>query len=193
MCVGVAYMRPALIPHQMGRIYAAPTPRICNGGTRQTYRAAPAALSHGWSLIRLPSFRRKPESIFTPFAFRQGSRASAGNETPSFMRPHPQMDSGFRRNDGEHARLGGASLSPLWTFSTIPIRGVGGGTPLPRDFSTAPPRGNGCQVLWNGEMIVGALQEGNGSVGTGRDLSDLVWLVIPAHAGIQGLPLYFIF
>ncbi len=46
------------------------------------------------------SFRRKPESIFTSFAFRQASRASVGNETPSLIHPHPQMDSGFRRNDG---------------------------------------------------------------------------------------------
>ena len=53
-----------------------------------------------------PSFRRKPESIFTPFAFRQGSRASVGNETPPLIHPHPQMDSGFRRNDGGGKPLG---------------------------------------------------------------------------------------
>ena len=54
-----------------------------------------------------PSFRCRSqpmregstESIFTPIAFRQGSRASAGNEMPPFIHPHPQMDSGFRRND----------------------------------------------------------------------------------------------
>ena len=39
---------------------------------------------------------------FTPFAFRQGSCASAGKETPPFIHPHPQMDSGFRRNDEQN-------------------------------------------------------------------------------------------
>ncbi len=52
----------------------------------------------------LPSFRRKPESIFTPFAFSRGSHTSAGNETPSFIHPRPQMDSGFRRNDDRKRR-----------------------------------------------------------------------------------------
>ena len=47
----------------------------------------------------MPSFRRKPESIFTLFAFRQGSCASAGDETSPLIHPHPQMDSGFRRTD----------------------------------------------------------------------------------------------
>ena len=51
---------------------------------------------------RSPSFRRKPESIFMPFAFRPGSRASAGNETPPRIHPRPQMDSGFRRNDDQN-------------------------------------------------------------------------------------------
>ena len=69
------------------------------GGGR-TRRSAPT----DWyrRLMRFPSFRRKPESIFTPFAFRQGSRTSAENETPSFIHPHPQMDSGFRRNDEQN-------------------------------------------------------------------------------------------
>ena len=37
--------------------------------------------------------------FFMSFAFRQGSRALVGNETPLLIHPHPQMDSGFRRND----------------------------------------------------------------------------------------------
>jgi len=43
-----------------------------------------------------------PESIFTLFAFRPGSRASTENEMPSSIHPHPQMDSGFRRNDEQN-------------------------------------------------------------------------------------------
>jgi len=39
---------------------------------------------------------------FTPFAFRQGSYASAGKGKPPFIHPHPQMDSGFRRNDEQN-------------------------------------------------------------------------------------------
>ena len=43
--------------------------------------------------VHIPSFRRKPEYNFSSFAFRQGSRTSAGNEMPPFIHPHPQMDS----------------------------------------------------------------------------------------------------
>ncbi|MDE0330864.1 MAG: hypothetical protein OXL41_03265 [Nitrospinae bacterium] len=39
---------------------------------------------------------------FSPFTFCQGSRASARNETPSFIHPQPQMDSGLRRNDEQN-------------------------------------------------------------------------------------------
>ena len=49
---------------------------------------------------------------FSPFAFLEGSYTSAGDETPQFIHPHPQMDSGFRRNDGEHSRLVSFSTNP---------------------------------------------------------------------------------
>ena len=90
----------------------------------------------------LPSFRQKPESIFTPFAFRQGSRASAGNETPPFILPHPQMDSGFRRNDdqerGAKPPLPGGDASPFYTPLSRGGRGVG---------SPCLPGGNGDALL----------------------------------------------
>ena len=59
------------------------------------------------------------ESIFTHFVFCQGSCASAGKETPPFIHPHPQMDSGFRRNDDKTEpplRDPGAHTSAVFTL-----------------------------------------------------------------------------
>ena len=72
-----------------------------NGRThRQTY------MSDSYE-NREPSPRRSGESrnpflrLLPFFSVLQCSRASVGKEMPPCIHPHPQMDSGFRRNDGQ--------------------------------------------------------------------------------------------